>query len=290
MPTSSIGYAIVNPVTSGSNGEAGGLDDEPFGPASPWTGEARAVLERALERHGGWGAWRRAGGLTLRLRALSGLLPERKGLGDTFPAPSRLEVWPHRGLVVMHDFPAAGRRGVFSGGQVQLLEGEAILEARAEPRATFAGARKRRRWTPLDALYFFGYALAHYHSLPFSLTAARPLRLRRARSAGRTLTGVVAELPASLPTHSRRQTFFFDEEGLLRRHDYVAEIVGWWARGAHLWEDFVEVAGLLVARRRHVVARLGRLEVPIVALHAELDEVAPLRAPGADERPRLVLV
>lgn len=179
---------------------------------------------------------------------------------------------------------------MFSGGQVQLLEGETILEARAEPRASFAGGRKRRRWAPLDALYFFGYALAHYQGLPFSLPAARPLGLLSARSAGRALTGVAVELPASLHTHSRRQTFFFDEEGLLRRHDYVADIVGWWARGAHCWDDFVEVGGLLVARRRHVVARLGRIELPVVALHAELEDVSALRPTGSEDRPRLVLV
>jgi hypothetical protein len=269
----------------------GDLDEaaEPFGPSSPWTGEARALLERAIERHGGWAAWRRAGGLSMTMRSLSGLLPERKGFGETFPAPAGLEVWPRRGLVVMHDFPAPGRRGVFSRGQVQLLDGDTILEARADGRASFAGAAKRRRWAPIDALYFFGYALAHYASLPFSLVAARPLGLRRARSAGRALAGVAVELPAELHTHSRRQSFFFDDDGLLRRHDYVAEIVGWWARGAHQWEDFVDAGGLQFARRRHVVARLGRIEVPVVALHAELDEIAVVRAPVTD-RPRLVLV
>ena len=225
----------------------------------------------------------------MRLKSLSGLLPERKGLGDTFSTPTRVEVWPRRGLVAMQDFPTSGRRGVYSSGEVRLLDGETILEARSDGRASFAGARKRRRWAPIDALYFFGYALAHYHSLPFSLAAARPLGVRHARSAGRALMGVAVELPAGLHTHSRRQTFFFDADGLLRRHDYVAEIVGWWARGAHRWDDFVEVAGIPVARRRHVVARLGRFEVPVVALHADLDDVAPVREPGA-ERPRLVLV
>jgi hypothetical protein len=271
--------------------EAAGPDDapDPFGPSSPWTGEARALLERAIDRHGGWPAWRGAGGVALRLEALGGLVPEHKGLGETFPTPTRLEVWPRRGIVVMHDFPVPGRRGVFSGGEVRLFDGDTLLEARADARTSFGGARKRRRWAPLDALYFFGYALAHYHSLPFSLASARPLQVQRARSAGRALTGVAVELPAALHTHCRRQTFFFDDEGLLRRHDYVAEIVGWWARGAHRWDDYVDAGGVLVARRRHVVARLGHIETPIVALHATLGGIAPLRA-SAPERPRLVLV
>jgi hypothetical protein len=262
---------------------------EPFGGSSLWTGEARDLLARAIERHGGWAAWRRAGGLALTVRSLTGLVPRSKGAGETFPIPGRVEVWPRRALTVMHDFPGPGRRGVFSAGQVQILDGETILEARALPGVSFVGLRKYRRWAALDALYFFGYALAHYHSLPFSLTRARPLGVTRVRSAGRALTGVVVELPATLPTHCRRQTFFFDEEGLLRRHDYVADIIGWWARGAHLWEDFVDVDGLPVARRRLVRARLGRMELPLVALESRFDDVAAVRD-SATMKPRLVVV
>jgi hypothetical protein len=299
MPSARAGYRLLF-AARGGYGDGDVSDEvaapeiaaEPFGPSSPWQGEPRALLARAIERHGGWAAWRRLAGFSLRLRSLTGLLPRSKGVGDTFPLPSRLEVRPHRGLVVMRDFPAPGRRGVFSRGQVQILDGETILEAQADARASFAGPRKRRRWAPTDALYFFGYALAHYCSLPFSLVEARPLRARRARSAGRALAGVEVELPPALHTHSRRQTFFFDDDGLLRRHDYVADIVGWWARGAHRWEDFVEVAGVPVPRRRHVVARLGRLETPLVALHAELDEVTLLDTQDTQPpaRPRLVLV
>jgi hypothetical protein len=256
--------------------------------APGWTGDARALLERAVARHGGWETWRRLEGLSLRLTSLTGLVPELKGVGQTFPAPGRVEVWPRRGVVVAHDYPVPGRRGVFSSGEVQLLDGATVLEAHARPRESFAGLRKFRRWSPADALYFFGYALAHYHSLPFSLAEARPLRLVRARSAGRRLQGVEVELPATLHTHCRRQAFFFDDDGLLRRHDYVADIVGWFARGAHRWEDHVDVGGVPVARRRHVVLRLGRIEAALVALHAELTDVAALSA--AAERPRLTLV
>ena len=190
---------------------------------------------------------------------------------------------------MLHDYPVAGQRGVFSAGQVQILDGALILEARAEPRASFAGRRRGRSWSALDALYFFGYALAHYHSLPFSLAAARPLTLRAARSGGRALLGVEVELPPGLHTHSHQQMFFFDGEGLLRRHDYVADVIGWWASGAHRWEDYVEVAGVLVPRRRQVVARLGRFELQKVALAATFADVTAISA-AAFDKPRLSLV
>ena len=68
------------------------------------------------------------------------------------------------------------------------------------------------------------------------------------RCAGQRLIGVDVELPATLHMHSRRQSFYFDDEGLLRRHDDVADIVGWMARGAHLWRNFVAVGGIPIPR------------------------------------------
>lgn len=240
--------------------------------AAAWTGDAAALLERAVGRHGGWAAWHALRCVSLAPRLLRGLLPSMKGNGRTFGLPARADVFPHDQRAVFHDYPTAGRRGTFAAGAVELVdETGAVVETHANARALFRGAGKWRRWSPARALYFFGYALSHYHSLPFSLADGRPLALTRVRCEGRELTGVDVELPAALHTHSRRQSFYFDAEGLLRRHDYVADIVGWWARGAHLWRDFVTAQGVEIARERHVVARLGRATTPFVALHAELD-------------------
>jgi hypothetical protein len=165
---------------------------------------------------------------------------------------------------------------------VRLLgAGGEVLAALANGRDAFRGARTFGRWSPLQALYFLGYAVTHYHALPFTLVDARPLGLARARVGGQRLRGVRVDLPDGLHTHSRIQTFYFEEDGLLRRHDYVAEVVGPWARGAHSWEDFALAGDLAVARRRHVVARLGARPLPVTVLHAELTEIsaAPSRVP-----------
>ena len=253
--------------------------------STAWTGEARVLLDRAVERHGGRAAWEALRSVTLTMQHLSGLVPSIKGLRRTFPQPGRAEVFPHEYRAVLHDFPTAGRRGVFHAGAVQLFAADgAVVESSADHRPSFRGLRKWRRWSPTDALYFFGYAITHYNSLPFSLAEARPLRLCRVRSDGRALTGVDVELPATLHTHCRRQSFYFDDEGLLRRHDYVADIVGWMARGAHLWRDFTTVHGIPIPRERHVVARIGRVTTPLVALHAAL-AIEPTTAAAAANSP-----
>ena len=57
---------------------------------------------------------------------------------------------------------------------------------------------------------------------------------------------------AGIDTHSERQTFYYDAELRLRRHDYVAEVVGGWAHAAHMCADHVEAGGLLFPTRRWV--------------------------------------
>jgi hypothetical protein len=264
-------------------------ETEPFGADTPWTGDARRLLTRAIARHGGWAAWRAMNGVALRMVALAGRLPDSKGVGVTFPAPTRVEVWPRRGLVVLQDYPVAGQRGAFSAGQVQILEGEAILEARADPRASFKGRRASRGWSALDALYVIGASLAASHALPFSLPSARPLSFRGTRSQGRPLWGVEVDVPGTTLNHRLEQTIFFDKEGLLRRHDYAIGVVGWWASVAELSDDYVEVGGLAVARRRRIVGRLGRFELGRVALEMTFDDVAAIPA-VEPARPRLSLV
>jgi len=239
---------------------------------SAWTGEAAALLARAVARHGGPAAWEAVRCVTLAPRKLNGMLPSLKGVGRTFSLPDRIDVFPHEYRAVFHDYPAPGQRGVFTAGAVQVLDADGgELLADANRRDSFRGLRKWRRWSPVDALYFFGYALTHYCGLPFTLGEGRPLSMGRGRADGRALTRVDVELPPALHTHCRRQAFYFDDDGLLRRHDYVAEIAGWMARGAHLWRDFVTAHGIPIPRTRHVVARLGRVPTPFVALHAELD-------------------
>jgi hypothetical protein len=246
----------------------------PFPAGSAWAGEPRALLEAAIRRHGGWAAWTACRSISVRPTTLRGLLPAWKGVGKSFPLPGRVDVRPHDFAAVFVDYPSAGRRGTFTAGALTLVdEGGAVAHSAADGRASFRGLAKYRSWSPADALYFFGYALTHYHGLPFTLVDGRPLGTCRVRHEGRTLAGVEVELPLGLHTHCRRQTFYFEEDGLLRRHDYVAEIAGSWARGAHFWRDFVTVAGLEIARERHVVARVGRWATPIVALHADLDVV-----------------
>lgn len=222
------------------------------------------LLERAIAAHGGRSLWQ--GIMSIRLPVLrgSGVLLALKGYPHTFPLPREYEVFPHQYTTVFHGYPDENHRGRYTAGNVciETADGSRTLQESRDHRRAFDGLAKLRRWSPLDALYFFGYALAHYHSLPFTLGEARLHRIHN-----NTLEVI---FPPDVHTHCRRQTFYFGPDGRIVRHDYVADIIGPMARGAHFWEDYDQSSGLLIARRRRVVARLGAHPLPLEVLRVQL--------------------
>ena len=226
-------------------------------------------LERVLNAYGGLALWRNLKHVVLRMDSLSGPLPLGKGLGRTFPAAGVIRVDSVRRIAEFLDYPQPGCRTVFAGGSLQVIDGNGctVLD-RSRYRDAFLGLKKYRRWSPADAAYFFGYALTTYLGIPFVLCdyATRVQEW----SGG---LQVRAEFPASFDTHSRRQTFWFDGNGLLVRQDYCADIVGWWATGSHFTTDYETMSGLPVARRREVYARVLSAPTPIPVLSARLQPI-----------------
>lgn len=236
-----------------------------------WTPDAAGILARACEHYGGADAWRAIRVIRLVPVEICGMIPWMKGIGRTFPLPSAFEISPRDRRARFLDYPERGCIGVYDDGDLRIERGAGeIIAEHHDHRRTFRGLVKHRRWSPVDALYFFGYALTHYHALPFTLGDARLVRVRRVGTRNAPLDVLDVEFPADLHTHCRRQRFHIDGAGRIVRHDYHAEVVGWPARGAHYWNDQRPVDGFPIAFERHVVARVGSMTLPfVVALHAE---------------------
>jgi hypothetical protein len=225
-----------------------------------------AFLARACERHGGLETYRATTTLRVRLASLRGAVPLLKGLGRTFPAPEAVDLSPHLGRAVFHDFPRAGQVGIYDAGRVAIGLDPAVRLEGPSHRRTFSGVAKWRTWWPHDAIYFLGYALLHYVSLPFSLLGQELIEARR------TKRGVELwyRFAAGGDTHSAIEGFYFDESGLLVRHDYRAEIMGAIFNGAHVGRAHRSFGGLLVATDRTVYVKpwhypvRWRLPVPIL--------------------------
>ena len=236
-----------------------------------WTSNAIALVERAIVAHGGQQQWHATTSIRLPFRSGSGSLLMLKGYRHTFPPPREFEVFPHQCATIFHGYPDERHRGRFVDGSVSIegLDGGDVPVQSLNHRRTLHGFSKCRRWSTLDALYFFGYALWHYHVLPFTLGAAHLNRglMRRGKP-----EGIDVIFPCGVHTHSRRQQFYFGADGRIVRHDYVAEVVGAWARGSHFWEDYQRCAGLWIARRRRVLVRVGRYPIPLSVLRVQFGE------------------
>jgi hypothetical protein len=242
-----------------------------------WPAPAQTLLCRAIDRHGGWSLWNRLEAVTIHLVSLRGLLPWVKGYGRSFQLARSVTAFPKTVRAEWNADTGEPCLATFDHGDMRLFDpatGRVQVES-LDHRRTFAGTAKKRRWDALDAHYFFGYAFASYTAMPFTLPGLRYLEAVDARWHGERLSGVRVEFPVDAQVHSRVQTYLFDATGLLRRNDYVADVVGAWAVGAHFWEDYTTVEGLPLPARRTVVRRIGNTPLPFAtALAATFDRMA----------------
>lgn len=204
-----------------------------------------SLLEETLAAHGG--AERFEAGREVVVGATSGGLAfASKGQRKAFRGvEGRVATSGQR--TVFDPYPGPGMRGVFDAGTVRIetAEGETVDE-RPNARAAFGGLRHALWWDRLDILYFGGYALWTYVSLPFVL--ARP-GYEVEELDGRRLR---VTFPPSVETHSRTQTIHVDRDGLISRLDYTAEPIGRFARAANHVLENTRFDGLVTGTRRRV--------------------------------------
>ena len=224
------------------------------------------LLEEVLEAHGGHERWQAASTVSARVRT-GGLLPRTRMPGNKL-ADYRVTIDVRAPRTVLDPFPGEGTIGVFEPGEarIETRAGERV-SVRANPRAAFSGlsgVRRNLRWDALDSVYFAGYAMWNYLTTPLLLTrdGVETAEGEAWEERGETWRRLEVTFPPGLDTHSRHQTFYFDPLRLLRRHDYVAEVVGGWARAAHYVSEHADVGGLVFPTRRRVVP-VGRRNRPL---------------------------
>lgn len=189
----------------------------------------------------------------------------------------------HEPGLLFNEFPSPGLTGELIGNdEVRISEsGGKIVARRLDPRSAFRGFRRLIYWDALDFIYFGGYAMWNYLVAPFLFlrdgfqfevleppSDTPPLWVR-----------LLVTFPDDVPTHCRRQVFYFDENRYLRRLDYTAEVVGHWAHAAHFCEHYRDFDGFKAPTRRRVRPLLrGKVLLPgptLVAL--EIHNIRPVR-------------
>jgi hypothetical protein len=130
------------------------------------------------------------------------------------------------------------------------------------PRDSFAGAVLTTKWNELQELYFASYAFWNYFTAPFLLVlpGVEVEEIETHNEDGETWRQLSVIFPPEIPTHSARQTFYFNDKGLLQRLDYATDVAGGVA--SHYCFDHVAFDGIVVPTFRRVVPR--KPEGPII--------------------------
>ena len=182
---------------------------------------AQEAIQRAIVRHGGMERYEQIDKIVCEVYTLGGFGMSRRGLNSQFPMPNIVTLMPRENKAILHDYPTPGRDCHYDNGRVaEVAKGEVPVFDHDNYRVRMMSvSRFRRPWTTLDATYFFGYAMTHYASLPFSLLGVKVVGFK-SRSHGDWRTRIDFEYPAGAHTHSRIETMYFDETHRLMRHDY----------------------------------------------------------------------
>jgi len=220
----------------------------------------QALLKKIVEAHGGVENWRTVQALEAEVSA-SGFLFKSKFRPVLDHV--RVRAYTDAPRLTFFDFPEPGQTSEFVGDrEVTVHDADgAQLARRTHPRAALGGWRRLLYWDHLDFVYFAGYATWNYLMTPFlflregfAIEEIKPLP-----AGSPYFKKLRVTFPADIPTHCREQIFYFDDDLLLRRLDYTAEVISRWARAAHHCDGYKSVDGLKIPLRRRVLpVFLGR--------------------------------
>ena len=213
------------------------------------------LLNLAVEGHGGMRRWEQLSrfrvaasvtGAIWDLKGKPGLLTDVVLEGETrdqrltitpFPGPGQYTTWePYRQSIETTD-------GI-------------VVDERCDPAAAFAGLTRHSPWDYLQVAYFAGEANWNYLTAPFILARSDFItqEIEPWPEDGQTWRSLLVTYPDTIVAHTRQQTYYFDDDGLLRRLDYAVDILGG-GPAVHYPSDYREFDGIMVPTRRRVYVR-----------------------------------
>jgi hypothetical protein len=215
------------------------------------------LLDYALAAHGGLDRFNQFKAVSVNAR-IGGRLWQLKGQDEVLNDMLCVTVDLHQEHTSFTPFKLPNQRGVFTPERVAIKtnEGE-IVEERVNPRTAFTGHTRETAWDDLHLIYFGSYALWTYLTIPFSLASPgfEVVEIEPWHEQDETLRCLKVKFPPYIASHSTEQTLYFDDDGLLRRHDYDVEVVGS-TPVAHYTSEYKDVSGIKIPTKRRAFIRL----------------------------------
>lgn len=214
-----------------------------------------SLLEYTINAHGGLKTWNKFEKITARIITTGVLwqMKQQPGVLDDIYVTSETK----KQTTSHYPFLNPDWKTSFTPKRIAIenTNGE-IIEELSNPRDSFSGHTRETPWSRLQLAYFGGYAMWTYFNTPFAF--ANPgyevTELEPWEENNEVFRRLKVTFPSEVASHSKEQVFYIDSEGLIRRHDYSADISGG-SKAAHYLSDYIEVQGIKIATRREVYVR-----------------------------------
>jgi hypothetical protein len=234
------------------------------------------LAAEAIERHGGLPRWQRFDTVTARLHNGGALWPLKGQAGVMDEVSVRVHLREPRAS--HFPFTAPHLRTSFQPHRVAIEDAAGkVASELLEPRRSFDGHTLETPWTPLQLAYFAGYAMWTYLNTPFLFAwkGVEAEELAPWQENGERWRRLQVVFPPEIASHSTVQTFYFDADLLLKRHDYEADILGG-VPAAHYTSDHADVSGISVPTKRWVLPRRpdGTVEAEPTIVSIALSDIA----------------
>lgn len=216
------------------------------------------LVKLAIEAHGGLERWNQVRQISAAI-TVSGLGFKQRGPnGEAVAAlPMRVIVDTGEQNTIFEPFAAVGQKGIYRPHRttIESFDGT-VLEALDNPRDSLQKLALGSAWSTPQVLYFLGYALWMYLTLPFSFleNGMQCEEIEPLAEGDETWRALKVRYPTSYPSHSTEQIHYFDDDGLMRRQDYTVDVrqnLG----AAHYIDGHQNIGGLVFPTRRRIYSR-----------------------------------
>lgn len=213
------------------------------------------LLKLAVDAHGGMQRWERisrfraAGSITGAIWGMKG----KPGL----PGDVVMEGEAHDQRLKITPFPQPGQYTSWEPYRQTIETDEGIIVAeRRDPAAVFAGTTRQAPWDDFQVAYFAGEANWNYFVWPFAFARSDFVteEIGPWHEDGQVWRSLLVTYPDSFVTHTRQQTYYFDDDGLMGRVDYAVDILGG-GPAVHYPSEYREFDGIMAPTRRRVYVR-----------------------------------
>lgn len=215
------------------------------------------LLDNVFEAHGGLKKWHELEKVVVHMVS-SGKLFDIQGF-PLDPTSREMTVYLHQQKASIRPFGGEGKKTAFTSDRIAIEseKGQIFAERTGTPKE-IQGHMVLNSWDPLDRANFNGYAMWTYLTTPFfmAMPGVSVREIEPLVQGEETWSGLRVTFPPHLASHCTTQDFYFGEDHLLRRQDYMVDVAK--TENFHASQyvyDMAEVSGILLPMKRRAYLR-----------------------------------